>query len=466
VLSTALYAAAIAWAKFLSLLMVPIVTRMLPPGAFGKLDLLSSAAEIGGLLVGAGLVDTLFRFAGADREGRRSAARILALAACIAATSAVAVAVLAPRMAPRMPLPTSPLEIALIGASVAVEGLIGLPLAWLRMEGRVRAYVAATAARATVQSLLVGLLVWRGFGVDGVLAAGAAVAVGTAILASSGMARDVGFGIDPRAWGGFLGYGLPLVGSGFASFALGTADRWLLAPHVAAAQLGVYAVACKFASVATLLTQPIEMWWYPRRFRVLSGAGGHVQGARILDGFAALYVIGGCAAAAAGPTAVRLLVGPAYGEAAEYVPWLCVALLLQQCTGLFSSGAYAGTSGAKPFACNATAAAVALAGYLLLIPRMGVAGAVAATLAGQTAKLLCFHVVSQRELPLPHRLAALAAVAVPSLAGAFLPTLLPGAPGLAGAAALLAAATGIAFASGIFPKPHRRVSPRGLAVDA
>ena len=43
------------------------------------------------------------------------------------------------------------------------------------------------------------------------------------------LAGETGLAFEPRIWPRLLAYGLPLTGGGLASFALGTADRWLLA---------------------------------------------------------------------------------------------------------------------------------------------------------------------------------------------------------------------------------------------
>ena len=52
-----LYGASLGWAKGLSMLMLPLLTAMLTPADFGRIELLSSAAEIGALFAGAGLVE-------------------------------------------------------------------------------------------------------------------------------------------------------------------------------------------------------------------------------------------------------------------------------------------------------------------------------------------------------------------------------------------------------------------------
>ena len=258
--AAALYAVAIAFAKGISLVLLPVLTATLTPEQFGRLEILASAAEIGGLLAGAGLVDTLYRFASARGDaGRMASGAILCLACIIGFGVASAVAAASPWLAAAMPVPTLPAEIAVLGVAAALEAVIGVPLAWLRMHGRAAAYAAACCARATIHAGLVVWLVLSGHGVLGVLAGGAiaGVVVASALLISQ--ARQSGLRAAPAEWGRFLAYGLPLTAGGLAAFCLGTTDRWFLAGQVSAADIGLYGVAAKFALAAALITQPFEL---------------------------------------------------------------------------------------------------------------------------------------------------------------------------------------------------------------
>ena len=460
-----LYGASLGWTKALSMLLLPLLTAALAPADFARLELLSSAAEIGALFAGAGLVDTAYRFAsGGDEEGRRAAAEILGLGSMIALVGTVLVLAAAAPLAGLMPLKTRPIEIALLGTAVALESLIAMPLAMLRMRGRAAGYAGTVALRATLQSGLVAALVGLGFGVTGVLAAGATTALTAAALLVWRQARETGWVVAPRHWGRLLAYGLPLVGGGLASFVLGTADRWLLAGQVPAADLGQYALAAKIAMVAALLTQPFELWWYPRRIGLLQAPDGLARSARTVTAGAALTLLAAASAAVAGPLLIQLLAPVTYHPAMAYVPWLAAALALQSLGSLVNVGCYAARTGLRPLLVNAVAAAVALAFYLLLIPRYGVGGAIAATLVAQTVRLVLFLVLSQRlvrlELPglklVVPALACAAAAALPQLAG-------PGWAGpVCGMAALLVALLA-AMGCGALPTPTGLRRRGGLA---
>ena len=235
--ATILYAGATGWTKGIGLLLLPLITGLLPAEFGGRLELLSSAAEIAAVLAGAGLVDTLYRFA-------------------------------------------------------------SLP---------------GTAGRL-----------------------GAARVTGLAVIVT-------------------------LIGSGLASFALGTADRWFLAGSVPAEALGHYALASKLALAMAFLMQPFELWWYPRRLGVWAAADGALHSARLAGTGAAVTLLAAGVAVLAGPVLIRLATPVAYHPAAAMVPFVVVALVLQSFGSLFNIGAYIGRTGRLPFLVNALAGTVAIA---------------------------------------------------------------------------------------------------------
>jgi O-antigen/teichoic acid export membrane protein len=404
---------------------IPVLTSMLTPAQFGRLELLSSAAEIGGLIAGAGLVDTLFRFASAPGEaGRRAGAQVAGLSLCIAGLGIAAVAFLSPMIAAAMPLATPSSDIVLLGIAVAMESAIGVPLGWLRMHQRAGAFAALSMARAALQAALVVALVVTGHGVAGVLWAGCVTTLILASVLTVRQKRETGIVFAPRESLRLLAYGLPLIGSGLAAFVLGTADRWLLAGTVSAASLGQYGLATKIAMITVLLAQPFEMWWYPQRLGLVNTPEGLARSSRVVSAGAAGLLCAGAATALASPWLITLLAPPSYAPAQMMVPFLVLALVLQLLSSMANAGCYARNTSNLTMGITAIAAAITLALYLLLIPRMGVYGAIAATVAGQAVRLAMFAVISQRTVPLQWPLVRLSAVAAAGVAAGSAPLVL------------------------------------------
>lgn len=454
--AAALYALAIVWGKGLSLALLPLLTAHLSPAEFGRLELLASVAEFAALVIGAGLVETLFRFGAARGTAERAAAEVAGLALALGAVALCLLLALAGPIAAALPGGAAPREVMLLGIAVAMGPLIGVCLGWLRLSGAAATYAASEMLRATVQAGLVAALVVAGFGVAGVLAGGAVVATAAAVLLIVRQARRTGIALAPAAWGRLLAYGVPLIGSGLAGFALGTADRWVLAAHVAPETLGHYALAAKIALVAAFLTQPFELWWYPQRQRVLAAPGGALRTARIVGAGGALVVLAAASAAIAGPMLIALATPAAYHPAAAFVPWLAAIVALQALGSLVNVGCYTGRTGGLPLLANGIAALVALAGYAVMIPGWGVPGTLAATLLAQAVRFALFLILSQRRAPVPYplvRIAVLAAAAM--LATAAVQAAPAGVAAISLGGAALAALAGLAVLLRLVDLPRR-----------
>jgi O-antigen/teichoic acid export membrane protein len=453
----ACYGAAVATAKGLGLALLPVMTGALAPAEFARLELLLALGEIAGLLLGAGLVDTLYRFSAL--EGRRGVARVVGLGLVLGGLGLLA-ALLAAPLGALLPLPAASAEVMLLGAAVALDAMLGVPLATLRVDGRAGAYAAVVVARGALHVGAAWLLLSLGFGVAGVLGAAALAAAAVAALLLAGRARVGEVALEPASWGRLLGYGAPLILGGLAAFALGAADRWFLAAHVPGAALAEYALAVKLAMAAAFLTQPFELWWYPRRIALLAQPDGGARTVRLVGLGGALVLLAAGAAAVAGPALIRWATPADYHGAAAWVPWLAAALALQSLGSLVNVGCYAGRTTTQALAVNGGAGALALAGYALLVPAHGVAGAVAATLAAQALRLVAFHRLSARSHALPYPLGRLALLALPVAGTAALAQLLgSGAVGLLAALLALAGSALLAALLGLLPLP--RLAPAG-----
>ncbi len=454
-----LYAGAMVWTKGLGLLLLPLVTALLPAEEYGRMEFLCSAAEIAALLAGAGLVDTLYRFGSEPGEaGRHSAAQVAGLA-LVVSLGGLALAALVSPLGALLPMPATPTEVLLLGVTVALEAAIGVPLAWLRMQGRAAHYAALVVARGTLHSALLALLLWQGFGVAGMLAAGAAGSLLAALALLGGQARLTGIRLAPSGWKHLLAYGLPLTAGGLAAFLLGTADRWFLAGTVSAAELGHYALAAKLGLVMAFLTQPFDLWFYPRRIALYGTPEGRQQVARLAATGAAVTLCAAALAALAGPLLIHWATPAAYHGAARFVPWLCAALALQSLGSLFNIGCYMQRTGRQSLVVNGGAGLVALAAYAALIPRFGVAGAVAATLLGQAVRLVWFAWASQRSAPLDYGFLQVALLALGAALVAALPQLLAPVVVMAVAVPAMLALALLGARLGLLPTP-RLVSAR------
>lgn len=400
---TLFYALSVALTRGLAIVMVPFVTGHLSTAEYGSIELMQSLADVATVVLGFGLVDAVYRFLG-DAKDEAARLRIAAAAfGLILVLGAIAGLALqgASGLIQRLLGPSiDPIALRLLLGTVALDGAIQVPLAWLRLTDRASFYLAMIGLRSLLQCALIVVALETDAGVTGVMAAGLVAASLTAVILGIQQARTTGVRFNMHTTGILLRYGSPLVLSGLGGFVLGSFDRLLLAPVVPVAALAEYAIAAKIALIAPLLFQPFSLWWFPRRIIILSEPDGRERSARTVTlGLTYLTWIA-LGVAIGGPVLVTLMTPPAYHGAIRYIPWLVIAAVAQHSADLLNVGSFAGRSTSRPTAINLISAAVALAAYLVLIPEMGVMGAVIATLTAYVARLVLFLADSHRLVPL------------------------------------------------------------------
>ncbi|MGL5043431.1 MAG: lipopolysaccharide biosynthesis protein, partial [Plesiomonas sp.] len=152
--------------KGISLLMLPVFTHYLSTAEFGQLEVLLALINIGTLLLGLGLVDALYRFAGVSHtpeERNQVAGTLFGQTLIIAILGVLVLLPFSAHIAALLPgvVSVSAVRWALI--SIALEGVIGIPLAWIRMKGMARFFFLCTAGRVVIQAFLIWAFLRSGY---------------------------------------------------------------------------------------------------------------------------------------------------------------------------------------------------------------------------------------------------------------------------------------------------------------
>ncbi|RBP16101.1 O-antigen/teichoic acid export membrane protein [Roseiarcus fermentans] len=408
-----LFGASILLTKGMALVTIPLVTGRLAPSDYGRLELVTSVVEAFAIVMTLGLAESLFRFAAPEpAERRREIAAgltgmALLLAAVVGALLQLGVWALAPRLG--LGFVQTPLAIGMAAATIA--GLIELPLAWLRLRGHAGAFLGFTVARTLLQVATMAVTLNLGYGVVGLLAGNASIDALIAATLLTLQIRECGVRLDRETFERAGRYGLPLIGGALSMFALGSCDRWFLAGAVPSATLGFYGLAVKLSLITPLAIQPFGLWWYARRIAILRQPGGLEASARGVAIGMTLLAVGAIGSCVVAPLMVNGMLPHAYRAALPFVPWLVLASVLNESCSLVNVGAYAGNHGLRVLAVNASGAAVALTGYALLIQPFGVWGAIAATIAGHSARLGLYLASGRRDAPIRYPLGLAAALA-------------------------------------------------------
>ncbi|MGL5006711.1 MAG: lipopolysaccharide biosynthesis protein [Plesiomonas sp.] len=392
--------------KGISLLMLPVFTHYLSTAEFGQLEVLLALINIGTLLLGLGLVDALYRFAGVSHtsEARNHVAGALFGQTLMIATFGILVLFpFAAKIAALLPggVPVSVIRWVLL--SIALEGVIGIPLAWIRMKSMARFFFLCTAGRVVIQAFLIWIFLRSGHGVKGVIVVGALTSLGQAMLMGYWQWRDTGAHFKLQSSMHYLRYGFPILISGLAGFAIAGLDRWWLAGSAGETELAYYAVAAKFALAAGLILQPFALWWYPKRFQLLLDENGLQKNADFAEfGASCGYLLAGVVGIIS-PYLIMILTPVDYHPAIQLVPWLVAAMAFKTQSELMNVGCYSQSDSKIQMNIHLVTSLIGVGGYAVLIPFFGVFGVIISQLFVNVLRAGLFLYYSQKLLFLPYR---------------------------------------------------------------
>lgn len=394
--------------RAVQLLLVPILTRVLTPGAYGIGELVIAYAQTAVLILVLGMDGALARFFyhEPDRAARiRMASTSLAFRLVTGGLVAVALA-----------LASGPLADVVLGGAIyrkyLLLGAVTLPLTLLvlfsndvlRVTFQPWKFIVLNLTQTVVTaSVAVWLVVFREVGVIGVLYGrlagdGAAALVGLVLVRHTIRPR-----IELAVLRKMLAYGLPLVPVAFAYGAITAVDRFMLQRTRSLEEVAVYAVAMKFFAVVTMGVSAFQLAYGPFAFSRAREPDAKRMYARVFAGFVTLGALGALVVASFSREALAVLAPAAYAGAAVPAAWLAFAAVAQGAYYVASVGI--GLALQTPWLGLSAggAAVVAVTANALLTPRFGPVGAAAATTLAYVTSALLTYVVAQRVYPVPYR---------------------------------------------------------------
>lgn len=392
--------------KGISLLMLPVVAHYLSPEEFGQLEILASIAVIGSILVGLGLEDALFRFAGSECNPQKKSAlasHLYFISLMLSSLALMLFWVLSQLWSYLLPGELSQYHINLVLVLLSLESLIAIPLGWSRMRDKVWVFCGASVGRVVIHAAFTFLLLSFGRGISGILEASLIAAAVQVVYLSFWLIRDVGVHwlaeINRRLWP----YCWPIVASGLLMFVFNGLDRWILAHYSSIAAVGIYGIAAKFALGVAILMQPFGIWWSPKRFEILSQYNGlnkvakYSQAGIILCGFICISII------YFGPWLIQLLLPLDYHQAGEYLIFVACAFAFKEVTEVVNIGCFHKDSTKIQFYINASSAVFAAVLMFCLTVLFDLQGLVFAVAVAYMARMLLFYFASQSQLKIPYQ---------------------------------------------------------------
>lgn len=425
---SALYAFALAGAKGISLLMVPIFTHYLSPADYGRLDVLQTLGDVLSIVIGLGLADTLFRFCGEDKDhdGAKIAATLYGMSWIIALCALIITQAAAPYITKYLPGDITLVQTRLILASLALSGTILVPLAWLRLREKAKLYLMGSLGRTIFQAGLAACFLIIGYGITGFVAAGFIACVSLSFFVGYLQIKDTGVRFSFNSFKTYGPYGGPLIFAGCAGFIIGSFDRWILAETIGTAKMAQYALAAKFGLITAVLIQPFDMWWHAKRFHVLASPDGRKHCARYAS--IAMIIVSGAVitVCSLSPLLITLLTPSTYHASITYIPYLVLFAGLHNLTQTLGFGIYTQKTTKWPAYIDGSAAFIALIAYFSLIPSYGIQGAIIATFIALFIRFFATFIIAQKIRFIPYPYMKMMAVALYTVLSSFLISSLTG----------------------------------------
>lgn len=403
---TLIYGFATIVSRGLSLLVLPIYTRMLAPADYGALDMITVAGSLATLIVALEIAQAVARFYGeADSE---SARRTMASTSLWFSVGAYAL-VLAVAMMGAKPLAAWLLGPAMetpfrIGAAfIAVNGIFYLMQTQLRVELRSMSYAVLSLLYAFA-TIGLGVLLGYGFdlGLNGVLWAQLLAAI-LSVLAGGWMLRErYRLAFHMPMLKELLHFSLPLVPSGLATFVTIYANRLLLNSMISLEAVGLFGVATRIASIIALLIVGLQSALTPLIYAHYREADTPPRLARIFEGFTAVALTCCLVLGLFAREILATFAHSSYATAGTFVMALAPATLFSQMYIFFPGIAIARKMHLQLIIFAITGVTSLLANWFL-IKVFGLPGAVFATLLASGLFLILWIPMSQRLYPLPLR---------------------------------------------------------------
>lgn len=419
---TFIYGLATVLPRMLSFLLVPLYTRVMPPGTYGEVTLIYAGFAIFNVVMAYGMETAFFRFY--TKEGQKNMVVSTALISLLGSSLVLAAIALLFRDALSGFLNVDVEFVGYIVLILVLDALAIIPFAWLRARERPMRYATIKILNVSINLglniffliVLPGLAgtsdsIWTllyqpGFEIQYILIANM-IASAITLLLVGGLYIRQPFVFDPKLWGRMLKYALPVMIAGIAFTINEVFDRILLTDllpaDIAKSELGKYQACYKLALFMTLFAAAFRLGIEPFFFRHANTekpqkAYGQITNYFVIFGSVILLTVVVFA------DVVKRIIDSAYWEAMTIVP---VILLASFCLGIYHNLSvwYKVTDRTYVGAIiSCVGAGITLLINFAFIPRIGYLASALATLAAYATMMTISYLWGKQAYPIPYNM--------------------------------------------------------------
>jgi O-antigen/teichoic acid export membrane protein len=456
----AAYTASSVLSKLIAVFLLPIYTHYLTPSDYGAAEVMLASVIAASIVIRLGIIEAILRFY--YLAGERPQAVVASGFASLFWGATILAALLLPFAAPISELLLRHEDAGL--ARLAILGLWTLTLyeyalTLLRLDERARAYFTITIVNVLITiPFTVFLIVVEGERAGGILLGTYATGAAVTVWMLWRERRRLALVPDGPLLKRMFRFGLPTMPAELSLYSLNFIDRIILVRTVGLAEVGLYALAVKFAQAMQVLVRGLQLAWPPLAYSIRDDDEARRVYSAIFTWFAALLAFAASGLWLESRWIVRLLAAPDFFPSYQAIGLLATGIGLY---GLYlAMVVILGRTGRTEFSFPATIAAVVVNVVLnlLLVPSHGIVGAGLALVGSYVIVLALMYVFTQRLFPVPYEwrrlaLVVLSAAAVVAVGEVLLPT--SGAIGLLSRGALWVTYPAILFVLGFLHEEER-----------
>jgi O-antigen/teichoic acid export membrane protein len=393
--------------RILAVLLLPLYTHYLTRADYGRVETLTAASTVLVIALRLGITSAFFRF---YFDSKQAADRVRVVRTSFWFTMAMATAgliaglVLAEPIASALAMSghTNLVRAAAIGlwAQMNYEQLTSL----FRVEERSVQFVYASLSNIVVTVAATVVLV-VGFHQHalGVLVGNF---TGTLVVYFALLAYrryQLGLEFDRKLLRQMNKFGLPLVPSALALWAINFIDRLFVAHYKGQGEVGVYSVAVRVSSAIVFILIAFRTAWPAFAYSIEDDGEARRTYAYVLTYLVLITCWASLALGALAPWIVDLLSAPPFHRAQEAVALLSFAAAAYAGYTVLAIGSGRARRTQFNWVVTGFGAAVNIGLNVLLIPRYGMVGAAVSTLVSYVALMIGMTLYSQRVYPVPYQ---------------------------------------------------------------
>jgi len=393
--------------RILATLLLPLYTHYLPPGSYGRVEIVTAATAVLAIVLQMGISSAFFRFYFDAKEPAEKLTVIRTSFWFTMAMSTVGLAlglIFADPIGRVLGLGHDPTLVRAAAVGLWAQTNYQQLTALFRVEERSTQYAMASVANVliTVASMVLFVAVFHWGAVGLVVGNFTGTLVVYAVLLAY-RNEQLGLEFDRGLFRKMQTFGMPLVPSALALWTINFVDREFIVHYKNATEVGVYSAAVKIAAVITFVMVAFRTAWPAFAYSIEDDRDAKRTYSFVLTYLLTLTSWVALALGALAPWLVQLLTDPRYQRAETGVALLAFAGAVYAGYVVLAIGSGRARKTQLNWVVTGVGAAVNVGLNIVLVPKYGMVGAAVATAAAYVALFIGMTLYAQHVYPVQYQ---------------------------------------------------------------